>query len=509
MGNFREIIKGKNDLEHTLFIAIDYSNVAPFTHHNVFIFNGRKTNDKLNFSKFIDTLFNDWTLGIDVEFNQPHESLIWNINETAPFSPYVAKEKVDYLVLKAKRNTVAFLSGNYRDIVLKHINEISKTILEAKENNPEHGDKINEAEEAIKKGLNNGKANRTDGSLHAEILLTNDANACKDALQPLYNHIKNLKGGEAESNYNTLYTKIEDCYILSRTATEWKETRDAFIDVQKQLNSVFLLHVQRGELNSRLQQAFETLSKRQTEAKDNFNEASTLQYQALKDKIAALTQEAAAADNFDLMFNNLIITQNKLKETRLIKEQKNELFDDLNIAFTTLKERNKTLTANNAKEAETIVEQAIEKASHEENFKEARVILIDAQNALKELRLSKGAKDNLFTKIRTAFDVLNEKQDAFFKTRRAQQNQNLEQTLLNLTRILAKKEEGIEKLYDIRDGLKYKVTLIKADKNSEALIASFNERLEQLNEKITEAEADITNLKKKVDKLDAEARAIK
>ena len=501
----REIIKGKNDLEHILFIAIDYSNQSPYTNHKVYIFNGRKAENKLSFSKFVDALINDWAVGIDTAFNQPHESFDWNINDTAPFTPYIPKEKLDHLILKAKRNTLSAFSTTQKNIILNNIQTIAPNILALSSFNNEAIAPIQKVEQAIKNCLQNAKIQREGGVVNPEMLLGNDANICRDALQQLYKHLDSIKGSEADGNYNNLYTQIEDCYALSRTATEWKETRDAFIEVQKNMNTSFLSNMQRAELNARLQQAFETLSKRQTDEKANFATISTQQYNALKEKIATLITEVATSENFDLSFNNLIITQNKLKETRLVRTQKDELFDDLNIAFTTLKARNKQLSASTVGEATIMVDDAIAKAATHENFKEARICLIDAQNALREYRFSRSQKDELFNKIRAAFDILNQKQDVYFKARKEQQSQNITQTLHNLTRIMVKKEEGMEALYEIRDGLKYKVTLIKPDKNSEALIASFKERLAQLEEKIVTAEVDINNLRSKVQQLEKEA----
>jgi hypothetical protein len=501
----REVVKGLNDLEQTIFIAIAFSNQMPFTTHNLYVFNGKKVEDKLAYSTFIDALLGEWQYGEEIEFIEPHEKHIWQIQEAAPFAKYIAREKYDMLVKKAQQAHYVYQSNLYYEELAQKIEAIQPSILALTAYEKECNKPLVEIDAEIKKLATTFKQNKQEQQITDAFLTHADMVKLQQMLQPLFNYIHSIRDKASEENYNNLYSKIEQCYLLSKIATAWKETREGLIAVQQLLNTSQLDRMQRAELNARLQSAFNILSQRQTEDKQTFLTHSNAQFELLQQTLNQYINDIDAAEHYDIMFNKLIVLQNNIKEHRLKKEHKDLLFDTLNKAFTALKERNKMLTAHHYDEATESISKAIQTAESEENFKEARVILVDAQQALKNYKLSKTQKDVLFENIRQAFETLNSKQDLFFKTRNQQRQHQVENTLQHLKRILYKKKEGIEKLYEVKTGLQYKITLIKPGKQSNELVTSFEERITQLTEKINAAEQDINDLNSKIEKMETNA----
>jgi hypothetical protein len=500
----REVVKGINELEQTVFIAIAFSSEPPFNEHQVYIFNGKKVEDKLAYSTFIDALMGEWQYGEDIHFIEPHEKHVWDVSMEAPFMKYVTREKYDSICRKANQAFYIYHSNIHYNVMAKKIEAIAPNILTITTFEKETSKPVIEIDNEIKK-LAGAYKNLKPEQPSEAFLMHNDVVKLQKQLQPLFDYLHTIRDKADDVNYNKLYDKIEQCYLLSKTATEWKETRDGFIAVQQELNNNQLNRMQRAELNTRLQSAFDNLSQRQTANKQNFLENSDKEFEPLNNTLLQYITDIDTVEHYDIMFNKLIVLQNTIKEKRLKKEHKDVLFDNLNKAFTTLKERNKSLTSHHFEEATAYVNKAIQDAEVHENFKEARIMLVDAQHALKEYKLSKSQKDSLFGSIRTAFETLNTKQDTFFKTRNEQRQHQVENTLQHLKRVLYKKKEGIEKLYEVKNGLQYKINLIKPGKQSDELIASFNERIEQLMGKINIAEKDINDLSSKIDKLQENA----
>ncbi len=501
----REVVKGLNDLEQTLFIAIAFSNEMPFTTHDVYVFNGKKVHDKLAYSTFIDALLGEWQYGEDINFIEPHEKYVWHVHEEAPFATFITREKHDALIRRAHQAYHVYQSNIHYNILVKKIEQIEPSILALTHYNKECNQPLMEIDAEIKKLTAVFKQLKQEQQTPEGFLIHADVIKLQQLLQPLFEHIYTIKDKASEDNYNNLYDNIEQCYLLSKTATAWKETRDGLIAVQQLLNTSQLNRMQRAELNTRLQSAFDILSQRQTAHKQTFLAQSDVAFEPLQHTLQQYITDIETVEHYDIMFNKLIILQNNIKEQRLKKEHKDLLFDGLNKAFTALKEHHKLLTAHHYDEATTFITKAIQEADTEENFKEARAILVDAQQSLKNYKLTKTQKDELFGNVRQAFETLNTKQDHFFKTRNQERQHQVENTLQHLKRILYKKREGIEKLYEVKNGLQFKTTLIKPGKQSDELIASFEERIAQLTEKINAAEHDINDLNSKIEKMENNA----
>jgi hypothetical protein len=495
----RLILKGTNSNNSAVYIAIDTLHLEEKAVAEVTVFDSSNATDKLDFSIFADALTGKWQYGETIEFSQPHQQYHWAITkENAPFENFVPKDKCAKLQRQLAEPFVMQISMNNRQLLHEEIKALAITVNTETNYNKELLQPLVAMGNKLKQGAEAFRSFEKEGIINNNLVAPREYRSLNASLDEVFNAITKLKDGIAINNYNNLYEKIEKCYLLSKTSDQWKETRDGFIATQQELNKAVLDKLQRAELNRRLQDAFDNLSKRQSAHKEVFEEESSVFTQAFEEKLQGVTTQINSKEDIDLVFNKLILLQNELKDAQIKRADKNTLFDKIQEVFVIVKAKKKEFTGVVFETAKEKNELVLRQVAGMEVFKEARVVLIDWQKELKDMLLTKKQKDELFGSIRKAFDELNEKQDNYFKQQRKDRVERIEQTGHNLQRVLFKKEEGIKKLYETRDGLQYKIKLIKPSSGSQLLIDSFNERLEQLNDKIKLAEEDILNLRDKV-----------
>ncbi|MCY7310332.1 MAG: hypothetical protein LH619_06110, partial [Chitinophagaceae bacterium] len=261
---------------------------------------------------------------------------------------------------------------------------------------------------------------------------------------------------------------------------------------------------QKNELMDRLRAAFDHINTKQDAWRLQQDTRRIKQTETLQKQYDLVIPQALNSP-FSEGFSLLKDLQDYTNKSSVLREKREQFYTALDEAFKTIKQKADSENDANFELATRQVELAISTSANTELFKDARQILISAQNDLKEIRLGKKQKDELFGKLRIAFDTLNTEQDAYFNQRRKENRNQLEDTLQQMKRILARKKEGMETLYNAKSNIESKATIIKVDKKSDGSIASqFKEKLVEITAKVEAAEKDITQLEKKIGKLQHE-----
>ena len=500
----REVVRSVQE-SNAQFAAIEWDEKELFQ-YRVLLMQSNDNEDEKLFNEAIEALYKKWLIGEEVNFTIKTQAYQWNIKEQ--FIPIILNqpEKNEYLARKAQK------------LIQQHHNAITAEKLDNEITTLQN--KLTAGVTAEQLAVINNDAKAMDEKLKIAVATARsitmeqkwaengiDNNTylnLKPKLNGIFDQIKQARVDSFDTNYNTIAPKVEAAYAQSRADENFNETRKDLIALQKEVIAIPLERWQKNELMDRLRAAFDHINTKQDAWRLQQDARRIEQTESLQKQYDLIIPQALNSP-FSEGFALLKDLQDFTNKSSVLREKREQFYTALDEAFKTIKQKADSENDANFELATRQVELAISTSANTELFKEARQILISAQNDLKEIRLGKKQKDDLFGKLRTAFDTLNTEQDAYFNQRRKENRNQLEDTLQQMKRILARKKEGMETLYNTKSNIESKASIIKVDKKSDGSIANqFKEKLVEITAKVDAAEKDIVQLEKKIGKLQHE-----
>jgi hypothetical protein len=505
----REIVRSIQG-NNTQFATIEWDEKDLYN-YEIIMLQSDDNDDLQPFNETIEALYKKWLVGDEISLTVKTHKYQWNLNEN--FVPNILNqiEKNEYLARKAQRLVQNHFSKINTEAFIAEINTINNNI--DKETINEQFTAINEAAKTLDEKIKNAVALTKNISLEQkwaeEGIDTNSYLDLKFKVNAIFEKLKNIRLNAFHINYNIIAPKVEAAYAQSKIDENFSETRKDLIALQKEVLAIALERWQKNELLDRLRNAFDHINTKQDawrlleDTKRN-EQAETLQKQY--DYIVPQAVNSTFSEGFTMLKD----LQDLTNKSSLPRERRELFYTTLDTAFNTIKQKADDENNANFDLANKQVELAISSSSNENLFKDARQILITAQNELKEIRIGRKQKDELFGKLRVAFDALNAEQDAYFNQKKKENRFHLEDALLNIKRICSRKKEGIETLYQAKANIEAKASIIKPDKKSDGSVANqFQERLVEITAKVEAAEKDIAQLEKKIEKMEKELADIK
>ena len=499
----REIVRSQLD-NNIQFAAINWDSTTPYN-YTILLLQSDDSHDLSLFNQNIEWLYKKWLAGEETAFTETIHTHVWNTQAQPLPTLLNTAEKNEYLGRKAQKLHAQQLSQYTCNALTEKLNALTTTIQ-----NCTDVSLVNELQQQLKtqdalvQTINNQtKALTLQQTLPEACLILPDYLTLKQQLNAAYDALKQIKTNATHANYNTIAPLVEVAYVQSKTDGNFKETRTHLVTLQKQLIATNLERWQKNELMDRLRTAFDNLNNRQdvyyTEL-DTEREAQTLDLQKQYDLIIPQAVNSPTTEGFELLKNLQLITN----KATIQREKRDSFYTQLDEAFTKIKQQADEEQAGNYDLAKQQIKLAITDSKNMDLFKNARAILVDAQTQLRETRLSKKHKDELYTLLRDAFDELNTEQDTYYQQKQKENKDKLADVLQHLKRNLARKQEGIETLYHAKTNIESKTLVIKVDKQSNGSIAAqFNERLTSITTKVADAEKEIEQLQKKIVKMEA------
>lgn len=144
------------------------------------------------------------------------------------------------------------------------------------------------------------------------------------------------------------------------------------------------------------------------------------------------SQPSETESDFKRIRKNLVDLKEKAEALFLVAlEEKNAFIQSIQDYFQSINDRMDKIREEKNAEQEKLyeahaaeIDAEIEKAKAEENFSQARKILIDLQAKLKDLDLSRERKQEIFGKIHEVFQTINQKQDEWNEKFEAESTEN-------------------------------------------------------------------------------------
>jgi uncharacterized protein (DUF362 family) len=250
--------------------------------------------------------------------------------------------------------------------------------------------------------------------------LNNEINEYLHELEKNYSVIRNQINAESTKFYNNFKAKIED---LLKTPSKWQNLRSArqkLMNLQKEINNT-KEHISRStieDLKRIIADALNSISQKQIAEKENYEMECSDNYLQLKNIFEKLIASIDNTTEHSKVRQSLIEAQKLIASKTLKRSHQEELYQMIRNGFEILTQNQENEKSTFLQEANEnyeklspLVENAIKIAASTDTFKEARETLIAAQTSIKGMALTKEQRDELYGKIRTIFQQINQLQE--------------------------------------------------------------------------------------------------
>lgn len=222
---------------------------------------------------------------------------------------------------------------------------------------------------------------------------------------------------DSQTNYDSVIQIVKDSVVFAETSIEYKQAREKLLAAQDKFKNLRMKRLHKDELYKLINDAFDIVSRKQNEDRENYEMECIDNYHNLKNKIDVAIQFANSSEIFAESRNALIAVQGLIKGLKLKREQRDELYQLIRDAFDGVNTRQEAerknfelSTSENFEKLKVAVSEAIAFAKVSEDFGLSREKLINAQNQIKSAKLRREQRDELFGEIRAVFEDLNERQ---------------------------------------------------------------------------------------------------
>ena len=230
----------------------------------------------------------------------------------------------------------------------------------------------------------------------------------------------NFSNYDATQKSEEFKKDADEVLSSSNTSDDFKQVRNRIKELTIYLNGLGLTYSARNEFREQLKKALDNLLKRENEIREKNKEVWKTNYDMIKEKVDAAVEFAKTSSSFKISKEKLIEVQKELLKLSMNINDKNQLNATLsneikviNEKFQSWVENNEMLMIENYYTLRNIIDDAIQKAFSFESFPEARTVLNEAQNQIREKTLRRSQREELFKSIHTTFDELREKFDDY------------------------------------------------------------------------------------------------
>lgn len=318
---------------------------------------------------------------------------------------------------------------------------------------------------------------------------------------------------EKHRNYHELKIKLETALDKVAKTNDLREAKGYLIEVQSNFKGLKLQSEDREELYHKLQKAFEKINDQIEEEHRNFENESFINYLNLKAKVDEAVLMSGNPENFKETWDFLIEVQSLFKGTRLLREHREEIYMLLQEAFDNMKTLREKEQSAFEKEAFTnydrlkaLVEKGFCQAVETNQYKETREFLKKIQSEFKGTRLTREQREELYSRLQTAFDILGKRLDEFFRQKKKNWEVKMQYKLTEYLTDIFDLEESLKKdhsyLKDLEDQLDIAESGGKGNIATTGLksrITSTRETIDRKEQQIRELESELKHLKDRLE----------
>ncbi len=251
--------------------------------------------------------------------------------------------------------------------------------------------------------------------------------------------------------YDDLKSYITQIYN-EISASNYKEQKDKLIQIRGTMALLQLERDQRQEINQLIDDCFVSIHCLRDQEQSQFEEASHKNYDRLFPKVQEAIAMAKTGEDMRSSWDFCIQIQHEFRGIKLKKELRESLYNQLQEAFTIIKsgrdEKNKQYSQeaiDSYKRLKPLVDGVFERAQTSMEFKKTREALKRVQAEFKGIRMKPQDRQSLYSKLQTAFETLNHRQDEYYAAKKDKIELHVNYQLSDLELRLEKIEKDIDK----------------------------------------------------------------
>ncbi len=334
-------------------------------------------------------------------------------------------------------------------------------------------------------------------------------------LQGAFEKVKALKTAghdtfmkEAEKNYSELKQKVENAESYALNSTDFRAAKDHLIGKQALLREAVLAREQKDELFDRMNKAFDFVNDRIVHEKEQKQNYSQSRFGQLKQMLLEVSLQVEQSNDFKSIRENLKTIQNQIREADLLREHRTELQELLQNHFDTLNsrqdaERNEFLqdASENYNKLKGMIDKALYQAKESDKFKETREFLKSIQSEFKGIKLIKEEREELYSRLQSAFQILNERIDEYFRTKRKNWVVRMQFKLSEMFTEIETLKESLEDDNEVLSELETQLDIMFSSGKDSASVKALEVRILTLRKAITRKHEDIARLESEMHEL--------
>jgi len=323
---------------------------------------------------------------------------------------------------------------------------------------------------------------------------------------------------ESTLNYLILKETMKIGLVRAGQAKDLREAKGYLIEIQSHFKGLKLRREDREELYTKLQNAFAEVNAKIEDERLEFEYEALANYADLKAVVAEGSSLAVKSRDFRATWDFLIGIQNRIKAAKLFREQREELFTGLQDAFTTVKswrDEERQTFENEAQQnylhLKALVEKGLIQAEETHEYKDTREYLKKIQAEFKGIKMAHEQREELYSRLQTAFDILGKRLDEFFRNKKKNWSVKMQYKLsqfeveiFELSEALKKEQEYLSELEDQLDIIVSAGRESSAKIGLEARIGSAQRSIERKQKQILSLEMERNELQVRLEQPDAD-----
>jgi len=327
-------------------------------------------------------------------------------------------------------------------------------------------------------------------------------------LQEAFEKIKAFKeiektGFEKESaqNYIQLNQIVEEAVSKANQTSDFRVAKDLIIKAQAEFRNTKLTKEQRDELNSKLQDAFSILNIRQEEVSQKTNQDAEKQFELFQPMANDILNRANESLEFNQLRADIKQIQTEIRDSVLLREHRENLRTILQEAFETLnlrqdyeKQTFENDACENYKRLKAMVNDGLIQAEESNEYKETREYLKKIQSEFKGIKLIREEREELYSRLQSAFEILNKRVDEFFHEKKKNWELKMQYKLSSLSTDIFELGESLENDFENLKELEDHLRIIQSSGKETSAVVSLKARISSTRISIGKKENQIRNM---------------
>jgi hypothetical protein len=333
--------------------------------------------------------------------------------------------------------------------------------------------------------------------------------------QPIY---KKQEYIQVDINSDDIQQKVENVCKNIEVTEDYYDAKEQLIEVQSELKATNISREIKDELFDKIQKSFTIINLKREDKVKSIEEESSNHFDNFKNQIFEISERLKTDKDFKTIKEKLKSIQLELRDINLTKEHRKELFDLIQLNFektVELQDKEKGYfhkeSLENYKSLRELVEKGYKQAETTHEYKDTREFLKKIQSEFKGIKLKSDEREELYSKLQRAFEILNTRVDEYFHTKKKNWEVRMQYKISEMITEIENLEDEIddekESLLELEDQLDIIISSGKQTIAKEGLMARITSSkisIQKKNEKIIDLENELEKLEERVNKSENE-----